>query len=751
MSKRVYLIILKAGIFLSFVSVFLVFKNLLFPYISSKQIFFNILIEILTVFWLVFIVKFPEYRPKKSLISFGLGAYLLVILISSILGVDFNLSFWGDVERMLGFFHIFHFFLFYLIIITVFRSWKDWKILLIASVICAFFVSFKVLLGDKAGTIGNTAYVAGYLIFNIYFSFLLFAKEKNQLLRWVYIAPFLIMLAAFLKADSSGALVGLGSSILLLFFLLGILHKNKKLKIITLAFFVIALILVSFLFLMRNSAPFKDYSWMKPIKEISIQKNTFQTRLISWRAAFLGVPDNPFFGTGYGNFAIVFDKYFDANFYTHTSSETFFDRAHNNLIDILATTGIFGLLAYLIFILAAFYYLASNFKKKKIELYEFAIVFCLLVAYLIQNLAVFDSLVTYISLMVLLAYIYWLENKDEPSMEEKKENKKFEFSTNKELLLLIILGIFSISIIYQYNFKVYKMLDGTIKSISLLSANQLKLGYGFFRDTMEKYDTPLNRDSRFVFNKTFLSSLPRNQEELQKLSNEERAEIIEFILDSAKKNLELSPNDTIANLQMSQVYNTAAFLIQNDNIEKANNYLMKAFEYVDKAIELSPERLTTYYAKSEMLLNIGKTKEAIDLLELGFALNNEYYATHCNLAPIYIMTGDEERGYELMDYCIDQGGLKMINSDVFLQKLLGHYATSSISEISSENFPRVIKIYQQIVKSNPKDAQNWIDLAKLFENNGQYEKAIESARKAAELDQSLSGAVEDYARSLMAK
>ncbi|MCG2701058.1 hypothetical protein L6267_02745, partial [Candidatus Parcubacteria bacterium] len=66
MPQKIYLTILKSGIYLSFISVFLVFKNLLFPFITSKQISFNILIEALFVIWFAFIIKYPEYRPKKS-------------------------------------------------------------------------------------------------------------------------------------------------------------------------------------------------------------------------------------------------------------------------------------------------------------------------------------------------------------------------------------------------------------------------------------------------------------------------------------------------------------------------------------------------------------------------------------------------------------------------------------------------------------------------------------------------------------
>ncbi|NCU31935.1 MAG: DUF349 domain-containing protein, partial [Candidatus Moranbacteria bacterium] len=48
------------------------------------------------------------------------------ILMSLAVSADYNLTFWGDVERMLGLFHLLHFLLFYFIIITAFRNKKDY-------------------------------------------------------------------------------------------------------------------------------------------------------------------------------------------------------------------------------------------------------------------------------------------------------------------------------------------------------------------------------------------------------------------------------------------------------------------------------------------------------------------------------------------------------------------------------------------------------------------------------------------------
>jgi hypothetical protein len=157
MPQKVYLWILKIGAILSFLCVFFVFKGLLFPYITSKQIPFNMLMEFLLIFWLAFIVKFPQWSPFRGItktwpislffkakkveiaeqevlpparndqknkaieaspavpeiskashyITLGMALFFVIITISCFTGVDFHMSFWSNAERMLGVFHIF--------------------------------------------------------------------------------------------------------------------------------------------------------------------------------------------------------------------------------------------------------------------------------------------------------------------------------------------------------------------------------------------------------------------------------------------------------------------------------------------------------------------------------------------------------------------------------------------------------------------------------------------------------------------
>ena len=259
MSAKTYLRILQGGLIASLVFVFFVFPSLLFPYITSKQLSFNILMELLFAIWLVFILRYPEYRPKRNYVTWGLLAYFAAILASCAVSVNFTLSFWGNAERMLGLFHLLHFLIFYLILITVFRSWKEWRVLLFVSVLIATIVSIIGLKGANSySTIGNTAYVSGYLIFNLFFTLILFLRSPYKNWRWAYAIPAVIMLYEFWSCHTSGAIIGLFLSLLLFVFLLGLTHINKSLRRSSLVVLLVVIVAVTAIFSQYQSAWFQN-------------------------------------------------------------------------------------------------------------------------------------------------------------------------------------------------------------------------------------------------------------------------------------------------------------------------------------------------------------------------------------------------------------------------------------------------------------------------------------------------------------
>lgn len=744
MPQKVYLNILKYGVYLSLISVFLVFRNMLFPYITSKQIYFNILIEILFAFWLTFLIKYPEYRPKKNYISFGLLAFFAAMLLSLITSVDVNLSFWGDIERMLGVFHLLHFLALYFIIITAFRSWRDWQVLYIVSIIFALFVSIKSLPPNQSfSTIGNTAYVSAYLIFNMYFSFILFFREPSKLFRWLYIIPFPMFLYSFKLLNTTGAFVGLGASIIALFFLYGILAKNKNIKIATFSIFVLTVALGSLLYINRKSDYIINNSVLNFVTEVDFNKPTFQTRLISWRAAGKDFLRHPILGVGHGNYAVIFDKYFDPKFYNYTASETYFDRAHNNLIDIGSTTGLVGLLSYLSIFAALAYYLIRGYRQDKISIHEFVIISSLIIAYFVQNLAVFDSLVTYIGLMITLAYVYWLtqEREAEPQAGNGR-NKKFLKSLaedrgfdNKEIYTFFIAGIIMIIIMYQYNIKVYKMLDLTIKGQIYSQQGQVLEMIDTYKKALN-YNTVLDRDSRTSLIRVFAGG----PDLLSKMDKDKRQEIFDFVIDLAKKNVDYNPEDSLNMMLYSQVLNIAASL-STDNPEKYAYYSDQAMTAIDKSIAASPGRVPIYFQKAQIYITRGEQDKALEVLKQAYELNPIYPDSSCYLARTMFFYKQEKEAYQYMDSCIDYGGQALLSPSGFVQSLINHY-------VGLKDNKRILILQERLTQLEPDNIRFWIDLSKLYADNGDKEKAKNAAEQAIRIDPNIKQYAEQFIQSL---
>ncbi len=738
MPLKIYLNILKAGVYLSSISVFLVFSNLLFPYITSKQIFFNVLIEILAVFWISLVIKYPEVRPKKSWITFGLAAFLAMLFVSSVLGIDFNLSFWGDIERMLGLFHVAHFFLFYLIIITVFREWKDWRNLFIVSVIACLFICLYSMLKIHYSTIGNTAYVSGYAIFNIYFALILFfrrrteekAKRSDIFVSSVYFAAALIIFPVLNVTHTRGAYAGLGISFLLFFALRALFSQSKKIKIYSLSAVASAIVFICLIFAFPESGLVKNSSVLSTITQISSKQVTFQTRLISWKAAWKDLPSHIFFGSGYGNFAITFDKYFDPMFYSYTSSETYFDRAHNNLVDIVSTAGLASLLSYLSIFAAVFYYLSRCRRDGKVSLDEFILLACLFTAYFIQNLAVFDSLATYICLMPALGYVYWLSN----CCEEQQTDNQTGLD-NRELAVLATAGLIFISIIYQYNIKVWKMLDGTIKGQIQLARGDIAAGVEEYKKALS-LKTPLDRDSR----SSFINSINVRQNELLSLEGAKAKEIVDYAISLAEENVKLNPSDSMMQMQLSQTLNIAA-LINQDNTNKFYFYSDRALSAIGESIKASPGRVTVYFAKAQIYISRNEKNNAIETLKYAVSLNEKYAESSCYLSKIYIYFNEEALGYDYLDKCLDMNGSDYIQPVDFLKVALKHYTEKNDQK-------RILALYKKWAVLEPANAKIFVNLSLLYAQAGNNNEAVKAAQKAAELDPSMKQAAEEFIRKL---
>lgn len=370
--------IIKLGILLSLFTPLVISNSTFYPYIFGKAIFFQVLIEILLIFYLVLIIQKPEFQPKVTPLNIALLVYFLVLILTTFTSLDPIRSFWSIQQRMTGTFNLLHFGAFFLIVSSVFKSRRDWFWLLRTSLLVSALVSIYELFRSTSvsgSTLGNTGFLAAYLLFNIFFALFLIIKDKKLIWRIPYSLILVLNLFVFYSIHKRAAYVGLFAGLFL--FLLSSIFTLKNRKR------CLALILLS-IFLITSAYVFWD------------QRESFligdKSRVISWGVSWNAWQDRFLLGWGPENYVYAFAKHFDPEYakdYSH-----WFDKAHNQIFETAVTTGLIGLLSYLSVFAIALY----NFFRQRNFLF-----LSLLVAYFITNLFWFDTTSSLICFFLVLS------------------------------------------------------------------------------------------------------------------------------------------------------------------------------------------------------------------------------------------------------------------------------------------------------------------------------------------------------------
>lgn len=301
----------------------LVFRSLLFPFITSKAFYFRILIEVLLVLYLFFIFQYSEYIPKRRALTIALLIFTGIFILTSFTGIDFNLSFWSDIERMEGAFGFIHLTVYFIIIVSVFRTKDEWNKLLhvfwaMSILLCLYGLGQKLglknllLANDPriSSTLGNSAYLGGILLFSIALSLIFFFNAKSYFAKLMYLAVLVFNLTILLFTGTRGAYLGLSAGIAFGLLLSAFLLNKRALKTVLLASLLLFIGCGISLLLNSEKAFVKNNQYLYRLSHFSLEDATLNTRLISWKAGWKGFLDKPIFGVGSGNYAYSFDKYF---------------------------------------------------------------------------------------------------------------------------------------------------------------------------------------------------------------------------------------------------------------------------------------------------------------------------------------------------------------------------------------------------------------------------------------------------------
>src|SRR3989344_5909496 len=355
------------GLFLLPFIPLIITSSMYFPFITEKNFTFRILAEIIIGFWAMLAVRDARYRPKFSLISYAVLAFVAIIALADTFGVYPYKSFWSNYERMEGLVTLLHLLGLFFVASSVLKTEKLWSrffhtsigVSVILGIYSLFQLSGAIKINQGGvrvdGTLGNATYLAVYMLFHIFLTAFFLAKRHyakkgvgeffSDYANYIYGAVIALQSVILYYTASRGPILGLIGGIFISSILIAVFERERN-GIRKISFAALATIIVisgSFIALrdrdfVRNSKVLARFS------DISVGERTTRSRFMIWNMAYQGFKERPILGWGQENFNYVFNKYYNPKMY---GQEPWFDRAHNIVFDRLVDGGAPGPLAHL--------------------------------------------------------------------------------------------------------------------------------------------------------------------------------------------------------------------------------------------------------------------------------------------------------------------------------------------------------------------------------------------------------------------
>lgn len=611
--KETLLKIIKFGAILALFTPFVFAKDFFYPYIGPKSLYFMGLAEMIFFAWLVLAIKFPQYRPRFNPLTIALVFLLAVLAISAVFGANWSQSFWSKFERMTGVLMMAHLFAFFLAASSTLEK-KDWLFLFKASVLLAAAMGMLSIfdveqVAHGGGAIGNDSFLGTYLALNIFLAVYLFfgsgGEDKRSLLgvkSYAFLC-FLAMIVPLFRSGARAAQISLLGGLALIFLLWMVFRKQGKIRLAGLV--LSAVLLVSGVATIYLSTRPDSIVYQK--MEQRFRAETIYGRLVVWEIAWKSFLDRPLLGWGPENFELAFTKNYNpclGNDTKECGNEIWYDRAHNVFFDTLAATGIIGLFAYAGVFLSAIYVLWKKYSADRKFFWEAGVVTTAFISYQVQNLTVFDTVVSYFTLFLILGFIGSMENR----LSGKKGPKEWGRPVKWPLAasLAVLFAVFFVNFIINPAKADHYVVDAT---------EQLYGG----KERIDAYQKALDASpaGKFQIRTFFASTLLNYLNKYQgQLSVEGQANEYAFLCRELEKSVEESPGDFRSYLILGQLYERW-YLIDDSKLPLAERAL-------EKAVEVAPRNQQGYWQLAQVRVYQGRMDDAMAVAQKALDLEPNF-------------------------------------------------------------------------------------------------------------------------------
>jgi tetratricopeptide (TPR) repeat protein len=657
-----------------------------YPY--PKIAFFRFTTLLLLTTWLVdrIVLRRSVAASLRKLLARPLVVpvflFTLTYLLATVASVAPLLSFWGSHIRAYGTYTVLCYVIFFFLIILNLRTARQRERLITVALLASLPVAFYGVLqhfgidplfpkedysGRVISTIGNPIFLGAYLIMVIPLAFgrllvslrtllgrdQLASSRRSMLLEVIgYSSLLLLQLTCLLYTKARGPWLGLLGGVFLFAVLIALQRKMKKLLLITMTAGVVLIALLIALNLPNTPlAPLTKSPYLSRLvltDQLTAGKGTGWVRLLVWQGTleliktrpnvgFTPDPLRPFrllIGYGPDTMGITFSQVYPAGLAYAEQREAIPDRAHNELLDLVVTTGALGLLAFLFLMGSFFYYGLSLLRQARSFKVQVTLVALLsaMFAHLVE--AQFGLLLSTAEtlLWLFLGLVSVMCTPRTETIECESETNLDNANRLRSILSLLVVCIIPFF--------------ASLSNVNFLLADVYTRQGLQFRNARQYAEsiTAHNRAIQVfpVESKLYQYKAAAYCDLAQSISDDEleaRGQLLQAGVDALAKALALQPLNPEYYADTGKLYGYWARTVNPDKFDQA-------VEFYERALQLAPHDAVYRNDLARVYFDAGRFEEAIRHLRLSLEIDPKFHATHYNLGLVYLKLGEKNKAEE---------------------------------------------------------------------------------------------------------
>lgn len=647
-----------ASVFLAFLAPLFFIPTSSFPFMAGKMMLFWVVVALLVLAWIFEKIKEKKIIFSKNLLVISAFLVPLVYLVSALLSGTLMKSLVGtgfETDVFLVFASLFA------LMFLVAKAFDKKQVivfytaLLLGGTLMAFIHILRIFLG------------ADFLSFGI-----LTSPVSNLIGSWNDLGVFFTMIlllsslaSDYLMKDKTSKIISIFAVLVSLFFVMLVNSRFLWVSLIVVTSFVL-------LFSVLKERGFFDFNLKKLFQRattyiflVSLIFAIFQTQIGHLLPNLAGTPNievrptiggtfevakntatqNLMFGTGPNSFEKQWRLYKPLGVNITEFWNTDFSYGSSLVLTSLVSLGVFGFLAWLLFLASVlFYSFKLVYKKREDSVDKF-------MALSVASLALFGTLTLLfytpgLTILILIVLIFGI------LLAQLKQNslikvKEISFSGSKMksffvalflVLALVFVGTFSYFFTKKAQAAVY--FNQAIKALN--SEGGFNQGYQLLGKTIETQPNDFYFRNLTSLNLAQLQRLFSQEELSQEELQEQFQQIFEASVGSAQRALQLDAGNYLNWLSLAEVYGTVVPLkiegsyeaavdayqkaqilnptnpmlsLSLANLEIANGDTEKAKEYIQESVQLKQNYSNAYFLLSQLNLSEGNTEEAIQVIE----------------------------------------------------------------------------------------------------------------------------------------